>query len=140
MGLTALDTGVVIGFLDASDPFHRSVLEALPVAHARGRMWLPAVAYAEALVMVLRAGATEEWFRALLRRLTLDVGVLDSAGCDRAAQLRFAGLADRRRKQWRMPDALIVGEALAVGADTIVTTDHNWPPVTGINATVLTAT
>lgn len=138
MGLIALDAGVMVGFLDSADPFHHSVLDALPEAHAAGQLLLPAVAYAESLVMVRRAGATEDWYRALLHRLAITIGTLRPVACERAAVLRSERLADRRRRQWRMPDALVVGEALASDARAIITTDANWPPIDEVVVRVLT--
>ena len=135
--MTALDTGVMIGFLDSSDPFHDAVLDALPAAHAAGGLLLPAVAYAESLVMVRRAGATEQWYRALLSRLVIRLGVLDVRGCEVAAALRADRLGDRRSRQWRMPDALVAGEAIASDADAVMTTDSDWPPVAGLTVHVL---
>lgn len=36
-----------------------------------------------------------------------------------------------------MPDALVVGEALAAKAERVVTTDADWPPVDRLSVEVL---
>ncbi|MFP5331760.1 MAG: hypothetical protein ACLGHX_05305 [Acidimicrobiia bacterium] len=84
-----------------------------------------------------RAGATEEWYRALLSRLAIRAGTLDAGGCEMAANLRVERLERRRRRRWRMPDALVVGEALASNADRVVTTDADWLPIDGLSVEVL---
>lgn len=127
MGLTCLDTGVVIGFLDQTDPHHRSARAELLNAITKGSVLLPGIAYSETLVAVLRSGADTEWLRTLLSRLRIDVGSCSQAVLARGAQLRAEALEDRRRRQWKLPDALIVAEAIENRADTLITTDASWP-------------
>lgn len=127
MGLTALDSGVLIGFLDSSDAFHKPAVAAMINALAAGSVVLPSLAYAESSVAVLRAGSTIAWFDGLLGRLAITVGNCNIDVAAAGAQLRASALTDRRKRQWRLPDALIVAEAAAMRADQVVTTDRSWP-------------
>lgn len=128
MGLTALDTGVLVAFLDGSDPFHQAAVNEMLIA-AEGEMLLPAVAYSELAVGMLVADVDLDFLDEVLTGLRIKVGKLDQAASAAAAGLRAHSLRDRRRRQWRMPDALVVGEARAWGAETLVTTDARWPAV-----------
>lgn len=129
MGLTAIDTGVLLAFLDRDDPFHPAATSAMVEAIADGPTVLPGIAYSESLVAVMRSGVGVDWFRLMLDRLRIDVGSCTQQVLTTGARLRAAALSDRRRRQWRLPDALIVAEAMEAGADLIVTTDAGWPPL-----------
>ena len=126
MGLTAIDAGVLVAFLDESDAFHAAAVEAILEA-STGDLLLPVVAYSESMVGVLMTGATVAWFDSVLDGLRIQVGQIDRNVAGRAATLRALSLRDRRRRQWRMPDALIVADALHNGATVIITTDGRWP-------------
>jgi predicted nucleic acid-binding protein len=130
MGLTALDTSVLVAFLDKTDVFHSAAVGAVMDA-SEGETLLPAVAYTELMVGVLAAGATPEWFDSVLDNLRIRVGAIDRAVAGLAAALRAESLRDRRRRQWRTPDALVVAESIHAGADVIATTDTRWPAVPG---------
>lgn len=129
MGLTSLDTGVIIGLLDGSDSFHTASREALAEALAQGRVHIPAVVYAESAIAVIRAGWTVDLYNEVLARLPVDIGTVTPQVAAGAAELRAAALSDRRRRQWKMPDALVIADATAAGAHTVVTTDASWPPL-----------
>lgn len=129
MGLTSLDTGVIIGLLDASDPFHVASRQALAEALAQGRIHVPAVVYAESSIAVIRAGWTVDLYNDVLARLPVEIGTVTQQVAARAAELRAATLSDRRRRQWKMPDALVIADAFVGGADRVVTTDSTWPPL-----------
>ena len=129
MGLTALDTGVIIGLLDGADSYHLASRDALAEALARGRVHVPAVAYAESSIAVIRAGWTVDLYDEVLARLPVEIGAVTRQVAANAAELRAAALSDRRRRQWKMPDALIIADAVAAGANAIVTTDASWPAV-----------
>ena len=128
MGLTALDTGVLVAFLDGSDPFHQAAVNEMLIA-AEDEMLLPSVAYSELAVGVLVADVGLGFLDEILAGLRVKVGKLDQAAGAIAAGLRAQSLRDRRRRRWRMPDALVVGEALAHGVETLLTTDARWPTV-----------
>lgn len=130
MGLTSLDTSVLVAFFDKADVFHSAAIRAVMEA-SEGERLLPAVAYTELMVGVLAAGATAEWFDSALDSLRIRVGAIDRTVAGLAAALRAESLRDRRRRQWRTPDALVVAESIHEGADLIVTTDTRWPAVPG---------
>lgn len=125
--MTCLDTGVLIAFLDGDDPYHRTARLAVLESIAAGAILLPGIAYAETLVAVVRSGGGTEWFRTMLGRMRITVGSCSEAVLARAAQLRAQTLQDKRQRQWKLPDALIVAEAIEGGAETLVTTDKSWP-------------
>jgi predicted nucleic acid-binding protein len=138
MGLTAVDTGVLIGFLDADDPYHRSSRTTLIEATSDGAVLLPGIAYTETLIAVLRAGADQAWFETMLRRLGIAIGSCGPEALAGAAALRASALNDRRRRQWKLPDALIVAESQTSGSERLITTDANWPEVeSGMEVLVL---
>lgn len=124
MALIVLDAGVVIGVLDADDPHHEAAVEVLRSRRERGdQLILPVSAYAEILVGPFRRGddavARAEAFLA-------DVGVrIEPAVPDIA---RLAGrLRATHGSRLRLPDALVIATAEAVGADAAITTDGRWP-------------
>ena len=130
MGLTSLDTSVLVAFLDETDVFHSAAVGVVADA-SEGETLLPVVAYSELMVGVLAAGATAGWFDSVLDSLRIRVGAIDRDVAGLAAAMRAESLRDRRRRQWRTPDALVVAESIHVGADLIVTTDTRWPAVPG---------
>lgn len=130
MGLTSLDTSVLVAFLDETDVFHSAAVGVVADA-SEGETLLPVVAYSELMVGVLAAGATAGWFDSVLDSLRIRVGAIDRDVAGLAAAMRAESLRDRRRRQWRTPDALVVAESIHAGADLIVTTDTRWPAVPG---------
>lgn len=127
MGLTAIDTGVLIAFLDRKDVFHASATTGLMEAIAGGPTLLPGIAYAEALVMMRRIDVEADWFDQMLDRLRISAGSCTNSVLKRGAELRASSLEDRRRRQWKLPDALIMAESIEAGARLILTTDAGWP-------------
>ncbi|MGH8936915.1 MAG: type II toxin-antitoxin system VapC family toxin [Acidimicrobiia bacterium] len=139
MGLIVLDTGVLVGILDARDPFHGAARLRLGEAREAGdRFIVPAVAYAELLTGALlheeEAARTVDVF---LERLPAPVEPVDRRVAREAARLRARTLADRRRRQWRMPDALVAATAIVQGAGRILTTDAGWPELGEVEVEVL---
>jgi predicted nucleic acid-binding protein len=124
MGVTALDAGVLIGFLDAGDRHHDAATKALQTARdAAHRVVMPASAFAEALVGPARRGpdAVED-VRQFVHRLPIDVIPLDEATALLAAELRA-----RHGGRLKLPHALVVATAQALDADVLVTSDRQWP-------------
>ncbi len=124
MGLTVIDAGVIIGFLDANDSHHLEAHAALDDARSRNdRLVLPASAFAEVLVGPSRRGpAAVAAVRGLVERVPIDVEPLD---------LEIAMLAAAVRAQHRsikLPDALVIATASHIDADHLITTDRTWPP------------
>lgn len=124
MGLTLLDAGVLIGFLDSGDAHHHAARRALAEAQARGdRIVIAASAFAEALVGPSRAGAgAVSAVQDFADRLPLGVAALDADIAVVAARLRA-----RHDAKLKLPDALVVATAVHLLADVLLTTDRGWP-------------
>lgn len=124
MGLTVIDAGVLIGFLDAADAHHEAARRALADASERGdTIALPASAYAESLVGPTRRGVdAAAALRTFVERFPIQVVLLDESIAEAAAQLRA-----RLGQRLRLPDALVVATAQTLEADTLITTDRRWP-------------
>ncbi len=124
MGLTLIDAGVLIGFLDSNDTHHLAARGALVGARNRGdQLAIPASAFAEALVSPSRAGqAAVRSVRDFADRLPLVISALDAEIAVVAASLRA-----KHGQRLRLPDALVVASAIHSGADVLITTDRNWP-------------
>ncbi len=123
MGLTVLDAGVIIGYLDNNDAHHPAALEALRDARGRNdRLILPASAFAEILVGPHRKGAKAvAAVQALVQRVPLEIHPLDADIATAAAALRA------RHNSLRLPDALVIATADHLNADHLVTADRKWP-------------
>ena len=123
MGLTILDAGVLIGFLDSADAHHDAAERSLREAIARNdRIVLPASAYAEVLVGPLRRGADAvDTVRELIRRVPIEIAPLDEDVAEVAARLRG------RHRALKLSDALVIATASVLDADQLVTTDRKWP-------------
>ena len=134
MGLTVIDAGVLIGFLDRNDAHHQGAEQALRNMIARSdQIVLPASAFAEALVAPSRMGADAvATVRDLIERVPIDIGPLDVETSLAAAQLRA------RHPALKLPDALLVATARCLDADHLVTTDRKWPSRSrlGLRATI----
>lgn len=132
MGLTHLDAGVVIAFLDADDAHHDAARSAISEARDNAdRMSIAASALAECLVGPARRGPKAvEVVRALLERLPVSVVDLDADVATHAAALRA------RHRSLKLPDALVVAAAERSGADRLITTDRKWPTAQAMKLTV----
>lgn len=123
MGLTVLDAGVLIGFLDSDDSHHASAHAAIRNARDRhDRLALPASAFAEMLVGPSRQGEEAVGtVQQLMRRVPIDIAPLGSEIAAVAAGLRA------RHRSLKLPDALVIATAAHLDADHLVTTDRGWP-------------
>jgi len=123
MGLTHLDAGVIIAFLDADDAHHDAARSALTKALDNAeRLALAASALAECLVGPARTGPkAAEIVRTLIERLPASVVDLNSEIAGQAAGLRA------RHRSLKLPDALVLATAERSGADQLITTDRKWP-------------
>ena len=126
MALTVLDASVVIGLLDATDPHHVAAAMAIRERLAASdRMVIPASAYAELLVGPMRRGAEAvETVDALLAALPAEIVAL-GVGVARAA----AALRAEHAGRLRLPDAFVLGTAIDLGADLVLTADRRWPRI-----------
>ena len=116
MGTVVVDAGVLIGWLDRSDPHHESAHESLE-AHSTAELCVPASALAEVLVGHVRRGTIES-VRSILEQAGIQCGTLGADAAVAAAELRA------RHRSLRLHDALVLGYASAVGAEEILTTDR----------------
>ena len=124
MGLTIIDAGILIGFLDESDAHHLGAKKELADARLRGdQIAVPASALAEVLVSPSRNGeAAVGVIREFIERLSLVVDGLDTEIAVVAARLRA-----RHGLKLKLPDALVVATAIQREASVLVTTDRGWP-------------
>ncbi len=136
MGLTVLDTSVVIGMLDATDPHHGAATAAISERLTAGdRMVVPVSAYAELLVGPMRRGSDAvAIIDAFLAALPAEIIPLDAVTARVAAALRAANPG-----RLRLPDAFVVGTAVHLGADLVLTGDHRWPAIDGLSIAVIGA-
>jgi predicted nucleic acid-binding protein len=132
MGLTNLDAGVIIGFLDGDDAHHESARAALSHALGRGdRLSMSASALAECLVGPARRSTKAiELVRTAIDRLPVAVVELNAEIATQAAILRA------RHRSLRLPDALVVATAAVSGADRLITTDRKWPTAKAMKLTL----
>lgn len=115
-----LDTSVIVGLLSSTDVHHAASTAAVRRhASAGDELLVPASVYTELLVGAMRLGPDDvariERFIASATRLV----PLDAAVAAEAAQLRA-----RHLPGLRLPDALVLGTAIATGAATTLTTDR----------------
>jgi predicted nucleic acid-binding protein len=123
MGLTVIDAGVLIGFLDESDVHHDASTRELESARRRGEIAIPASALAESMVAPARNGDSSlEAVREFIERLPVGVAKLDAEIAIIAAQIRA-----RHGQRLKLPDALVVATAINLEANVLVTTDRGWP-------------
>lgn len=117
-----LDTSVVVAVLSPSDGLHQLCSDFLRGARAANeRLLFPASAYAEALVGVRRPPGYDESPLVRFAREVATIAPLDADAASASATLRAQHLP-----ALRLPDALIIGTAIARGADAVVTTDRSW--------------
>jgi predicted nucleic acid-binding protein len=123
MGLTVLDAGVIIGFLDANDAHHTKARVAVADARNRNdRLVLPASAFAEILVGPSRKSPVAvATVRDLVDRVPIVIEPLDAEIAVAAAALRA------RHRSLKLPDALVIATAGHLNADHLITTDRDWP-------------
>jgi predicted nucleic acid-binding protein len=124
MGLTILDAGVLMGFLDKGDLHHEAAVREFESARHRGdEIVIPASALAESMVAPARKGEVAlEAFREFVERFPLGVAKLDAEVAFIAAQIRAI-----HGPRLKLPDALVVATAINAEAEFLVTTDRGWP-------------
>jgi predicted nucleic acid-binding protein len=123
MGLTHLDAGVIIAFLDSADTHHDAARSALSTAIDNAeRLSIAASAFAECLVgPARRSTKAVEFVRTVIDRVPVSVVHLDEEIATQAAMLRA------RHRSLKLPDALVIASAEHSNADRLITTDHKWP-------------
>ena len=123
MGLTHLDAGVIIAFLDGDDSHHDAARATLSNAFDNAdRLSIAASALAECLVgPARRSPRAVELVRTVIDRLPASVVDLDEEIATQAAVLRA------RHRSLKLPDALVIATAEHSGANRLITTDRRWP-------------
>ena len=122
MGLSVLDSSVIIAFRDSTDRHHAATVRALTKTAARDTLVVPAVAYAEVLVGAIRRGRGSE---ATAERFFREATRVE------AATLEIARTAARIRAKHgvRLPDALVIATGIELNANQILTADRRWSRV-----------
>lgn len=124
MGLTILDAGVVIAALARDDTHHAAAVAAIADVVTRGdRLAIPASALAEALVHPFRSS------QAAVERVGRFIDELPATVEPLTRPIALASAAARASfgRALSLPDALVVGTAIVLEADDILTTDAGWP-------------
>jgi predicted nucleic acid-binding protein len=117
-----IDTPVLIAYLEAGQEITEAATLLIDdwVQSGRNRAFVSAISAMELLVAPLRAKqSVDEYLDFLLRFSNLECVPVDIAVAEEAASLRA-------RYGIKPPDALIIGTAIAVDADTIVTNNRAW--------------
>jgi len=132
MGLTHLDAGVIIAFLDGADAHHEAARSALSTSlDGAERLSIAASALAECLVSPARRSTKAvELVRTVIDRLPVSVVHLDEEIATQAALLRA------RHRSLKLPDALVLATAEHSSADRLITTDRKWPTAKAMKLTV----
>ncbi len=132
MGLTHVDAGVIVAFLDGDDVHHDEARSALSTASENAeRLSIAASALAECLVGPARRSVKSvELVRTLIDRLPVSVVHLDEEIATHAAVLRS------RHGSLKLPDTLVIATAGRSGADRLITTDRKWPTATAMKLAV----
>ncbi len=127
MGLTLIDAGVLVGFLDSNDAHHYAAGRELQRAQRRGdKLAIPASAFAEAMVSPSLTGQSAiDTVLEFVDRLPLTVVAFETTIALIAARLRA-----RHGQKLKLPDALVVATAIRSEAEILVTTDRGWPSKT----------
>ncbi len=135
MGVTVLDTSVLIALVDADDVHHAAARTAIRSTRPDATEFVvPVAAYAEFMVRTYQDDSSMIGFRD---------GLMDAIPARVEPAIRETGrqaaaIQARHGKRMKLPDALIVATAIVVGADRILTADRDWPaqdvPVTILEA------
>ncbi len=141
MGLTLLDSSVVVGLLYADDALHAASVAALEAeVDDRQHLALSAVSWSEVLTGVGLQGAGADQVRAFLYKGRIAIIGIDQAVAEYAAELRVDHYRRSRGGRLKTPDALI----LATGAihpriNRILAADAQWAkvPIAGATVTVV---
>ncbi len=117
MGLSVLDSSVIIAFRDTTDDHHDAAVAEVRRAASAHSLVAPAVAYAEVLVGAYRARKgrqAERFFEQAVRVEPLSLGTART------------GARLRSRHGLPLPDSLIIAAGIELDADEILTADERW--------------
>lgn len=125
MALVVLDASVVIAFLDPDDALHDAAVEAL-AQHQHDELLIPLSVYAEILVAPYRRGAEAvAEVEAFLADFAVRIATMTLQIARAAAKLRSES------RSLRLPDALVLATADDLDADSLLTGDESWVPISG---------
>jgi predicted nucleic acid-binding protein len=125
VALVVLDASAVIAFLDPDDALHDEAVEAL-TEHQHDDLVIPLSVYAEILVAPYRRGAEAvAEVEAFLADFGLRIEPMTPTIARAAAQLRG------KVRRLRLPDALVLATADELEADSLLSGDESWVPISG---------
>jgi predicted nucleic acid-binding protein len=131
VGLTLLDSTVIVGFLDADDALHEVSAAKIRELLKERALVASVVSYAEVMTGVELAHHPRDPVVAFFEALIGELLPVDRAVADRAASIRG------RRRTLRMPDALILATAdLHPEIDTVLCADGDWSKVKDLDCRV----
>jgi|GEM_PF-169074 len=127
MGTIVLDTSVLIALVDGTDVHHVRSREIIERGRADGHQFVvPVAAYAEFMVRAYQVDPFDpvdpDGRDGLIEAIPATV-----APATRSIGRRAAVLRARHGRRMPLPDALIVGTAMELAADLVVTADAGWP-------------
>jgi len=124
MALTVLDAGVLIAVMEQRDLHHSAAHRAVADERKAGhQLVLPAAAYAEIMVKPsARSDDAAHDVDDFVDALPATVEPVTRSIAAEAARLRA-----RHGRRIRLPDALVIATATAIGAARVLTTDSGWP-------------
>lgn len=135
MGTVVLDASVLIALVDANDAHHARAIAAVDRGRETGdRFIVPVAAYAEFMVRAY----LHDPERADVRDSLIEAIPAAVEPATRAIGRQAAALRARHGRRLRLPDALIVGTAIDLAADRIITADTGWPDL-GVRVDILEA-
>ena len=127
----ALDSNVVVGFLDRSDPLHDAADRAIRDLLGTQQLFVSAITYAEVLTGARLGHHDEDRVKGFFADLISRILPVDVAIADRAASLRAGANA------LQMPDALIVASAeLDPQVDLLLSGDRDVAKLKGLDCPV----
>jgi predicted nucleic acid-binding protein len=121
LGLTVIDTSLVIAYADPSDSLHEAAHGAIGQAAGADELVISLITYAEILVGVFRrGGGSAEAVERFLADTGLRLQPITQAVAVLAARLRAKHAA------LQLPDAIILATAELLDARGVLTADARW--------------
>lgn len=117
MGVSLLDSDVVVGFLDSDDPLHAQADAAIRAVAPEHRFVVSFVTVAEVLTGAKLGHHDEATVRRFFDQVVSARLPLDGPTAERAAELRAA------HRPLKMPDALILATA-DINAEVVLSADE----------------
>jgi predicted nucleic acid-binding protein len=142
MGLTLLDSSVLIAYLDQDDRLHEAAAEKVESSLRSGSgLAISAVSWAEILNGAKQGHHDEAAIREFVADFGIEILPVTTRVAERAAQLQAgyaAGAARKRDKpRLRTPDALILATGDVSGeVEHILAGEPKWTKVPGVTAAV----